>query len=83
MKIILHKHTFNDKSFWMMFSGQEAIEYFQPDYRIWEAQGIRFFIEDLNYNHNRYVRDIVITAEATTYDSQRALTALVLKTQNK
>ena len=83
MKVILHRHTFNDKSFWMMFSGQEAIEYFQPDYRNWEAQGIRFFIEDLNYEHDRFIRDIVITAEADTESAEQALTMLVLKTQNK
>lgn len=83
MKVILHRHTFNDKSFWMMFSGQEAIEYFQPDYRIWEAQGIRFFIEDLNYEHDRFIRDIVITAQADTVSAEQALTMLVLKTQNK
>jgi hypothetical protein len=82
MKILLHQHQFNDKTFWMMFSAQEAIEHFQPDYRQWEAQGISFYLEDLNHDE-KYIRNIVITAEATTEQGLKALTALVLKTQNK
>lgn len=62
MKIQLIDNEFNDKNFWAMFNPNDALEYFCPGYKKWEAQGIKFTLEDSSI-HDKYMRHIEVWAE--------------------
>jgi hypothetical protein len=62
MKIQLVDNEFNDKNFWAMFNPTDALEYFCPGYKRWEAQGIKFTLEDRSI-HNKYMSHIEVWAE--------------------
>ena len=63
MKIKILDHEFNDKSFWMMFDPQSALEYFIPTYQRWESRGVKFTLEDSNIA-DKYLRHIEVWAES-------------------
>lgn len=78
MKIKIADEQFNDKSFWMMFTPPDAIEYFCPGYQQWESKGITFTIEDQSQD-NKYLRHIEVWAEG----DEKVLNLMVLKGFNK
>lgn len=78
MKINVLKEEFNDKNFWSMFNPEDALEYFIPGYKEYQAQGIKFTIEDTSI-HDRYMRHIEIWAEG----DEQMLLIMKLKGFNK
>lgn len=78
MKIKILDQEFNDKNFWSMFDPLDALEYFIPGYRVYEAQGIKFTIEDSSI-HDRYMRHIEIWAEG----EEKTLLLMELRGFNK
>lgn len=78
MKIQIMNQEFNDKSFWMMFTPPDALEYFVPTHKKWEAQGIIFTLEDSNI-HDKYMRHIEIWAEG----DEKVLNLMILSGVNK
>lgn len=50
-----------------MFNPTDALEYFIPGYKEYEAKGIKFTIEDTSI-HDKYMRHIEIWAEGEEKD---------------
>lgn len=78
MKTKIFDREFNDKNFWMMFTPNDALEYFIPGYKEYQAQGITFTIEDSSI-HDKYMRHIEIWAEG----DERVILLMNLKGFNK
>jgi len=78
MKRKILDQEFNDKNFWMMFDPLDAIEYFCPGYKEFEAKGITFTIEDRSI-HDKYMRHIEIWAEG----DEKTILMMELKGFNK
>lgn len=78
MKIKILDQEFNDKNFWAMFTPTDALEYFCPGYKNYEAKGIKFTLEDSSIM-DKYMRHIEIWAEG----DERVLNLMVLKGWNK
>lgn len=78
MKVKILDREFNDKNFWLMFTPNDALEYFCPGYQHFQSQGVEFTLKDSSI-HDKYCRHIEIWAEG----DDRVIDLVMLKGWNK